>query len=161
MRGLDLRLCVSMGSRAHTGFIGEQAALYALADRLLNRIAEAAADDSGRIEGILENEAEGFGDILDAAYENDKSADNIDDSHDGDYLFRDRGNALDAANEYYGGDSRDHQTDDPCGDAEGGVAGFTDGVRLHHCAHEAERKDDCNREEAGHERAELMVESML
>ena len=49
-----LHVChsVCVRSRAHTGFVGEQAALDALADSGLERVAEAAADDCIRLERV-------------------------------------------------------------------------------------------------------------
>ena len=130
---------VSVGRGAHTGLVGEQAALGTLGDRGLDGVAEAAADDGLRLKGVLEDEADGLGGVLDAGNEHDETADKEHGRHDGDDLFRHGRKALYAAEEDESADSDEDEADDPGRDAEGGLHGRTDGVGLHHAAHEAER----------------------
>ena len=70
----DVGQRVGVRRGAHTGLIGEQAALSALGDGDLQRRAEAAADDGLRGKGIPEDHAEGRGDVLDAGDEDDQAA---------------------------------------------------------------------------------------
>ena len=139
VRALDVRERVGVGGRTHTGLIGEQAALCTLRNGGLDGIAEAAADDGLRSEGILEDHADGSGDILDARDENDETAEQEDRGHDGNDLLGDGGEALHAAEEDEAADGDEHETDDPGRDTEGSLHRRADGVGLHHAAHEAER----------------------
>ena len=107
-----------MRSRAHTGFVGEQAALDALADSGLERVAEAAADDCIRLERVLEDHAEGLGNEPDAHDEDGKASENVEHRHDGDELLCDERDALDAAEEDKPSNDRDCNADHPCGYAE-------------------------------------------
>ena len=74
---LDLCHGVGVRGRAHTGLIGKQAALDALADGGLQGVAQAAADDGVGEEGILEDHAEGLRQIGQAQDEQDQPADQI------------------------------------------------------------------------------------
>ena len=64
IREASIRERMGVGGRTHTGLIGEQAALCTLRNGGLDGVAEAAADDGLRSEGILEDHAEGRGDSL-------------------------------------------------------------------------------------------------
>ena len=96
---LDLCHGVGVRGRTHTGLIGEQAALDALADGGLQGVAQAAADDGVGEEGILEDHADGLRQIGQAQDEQDQPADQIQNGHDGHELFRDSGHAVHAAEE--------------------------------------------------------------
>ena len=157
VRALDVRERMGVGGRTHTGLIGEQAALCTLRNGGLDGIAEATADDGLRSEGILEDHAEGRGDILDARDENDETAEQEDRGHDGNDLLGDGGEALHAADEDEAADGDEHETDDPGRDTEGGLHRRADGVGLHHAAEEAERQRDGDGEEAGEELAEAAL----
>ena len=61
VRLLHVRHSVRMRGRAHTCFVGKQAALDTLADSGLECIAEAAADDGIGLERVLEDQAESLG----------------------------------------------------------------------------------------------------
>ena len=158
---LDIGHGVGMRGGAHTGLIGEQAALDALADGLLQREADAAADDGVGHECILEDHADGLRDVLDAGDQHDQAADEVQTCHDGHQLLGNGADALYAADQDQHGNEGNNQAGDPVRDAEGGVAGLADRVGLHHCAHEAQREDGCNDEEQGEEIAELALESGL
>ena len=113
MGALDLCLSVCVRSRAHTGFVGEQAALNALGDCLFDGKADRAADDCGGVERALEDEREGLGNILNAADNNNKSAEYIQDRHDGHELLGNRSNAVSTANEDKRADNSNYCTHDP------------------------------------------------
>jgi len=146
-----------VGGGAHTGFIGEQAALCALAEGDLQRRAEAAADYGLGLKGILEYHAEGGGDVLDARYEYRKAAYEEYGRHYGHYLLGNGGKALHAAKEYEAADSHQHGAHYPAGYAEGGGAGGAYGVGLHHAAEEAQRKYYGYGKEASEELAEAAL----
>ena len=65
------------------------------------------------------------------------------------------------AEENEGGNRRNHQTDDPCGDAGSVGKRFPDGIGLHHAADEAQRDDNRYRKEPGQELAEAALEGTL
>ena len=157
MRAVNIRKGVGVRGGTHTGLVGEQAALGTLGDGDLEGCAHAAADDGLGLESVLEDHAEGRGDVLDAHDQNDQTAEQEDGRHDGDELLRDRGEALHAAEEDERADRDEDDTDDPGGDAESGLHRGTDGVGLHHAAEEAEREDDGDGEEAGEELAEAAL----
>ena len=151
-------LRVGVGRGAHTGLIGEQAALGTLTDGGLDGVAEAAADDGLGLEGVLEDHGEGGGDVLDAADQNGKAAQQKDTGHDGDDLLRHSGKALHAAQKDDGADHHQHDAHDPGGDAKGGLHGGADGVGLHHAAHEAQRQNDGYGEKARQKLTEAALE---
>ena len=157
VRAVNIREGVGVRGGAHTGLVGEQAALGTLGDRGLDGVAEAAADDGLRCEGILEDHADGGGDVLDADDQDDQAAEQEDSRHDGDDLLRDGGEALYAAKEDERADRDEDDTDDPGGNAEGGLHRGADGVGLHHAAEEAECQRDGDGEEAGEELAEAAL----
>ena len=154
----DVRLRVGVGRGAHTGLIGEQATLGALADGGLEGIAETAAEDGLGLEGVLEDHGKGGGNVLDAADQNGKAAQQEDTGHDGDDLLRHGSEALHTAQEDDGADHHQHDAHDPGGDAEGGLHGGADGVGLHHAAHEAQRQNDGHGEEARQKLTEAALE---
>ena len=151
-------LRVGVGRGTHTGLIGEQAALGALADSGLDGVAEATADDGLRLERILEDHAEGGGDVLDAGDEDRQTAQQEDTGHDGNELLRHGGQPLHAAQEDNGANDHQHDAHDPGGNAEGRLHGGADGVGLHHAAHEAQRQNDRHGEEACKELAKAALE---
>ncbi len=157
MRGLDVRLRVGVGRGAHASFVGEETALRALRERRFQRVAEAAADDGLRLEGIPENHAERCGDIADADNEHDARAREEDRRHDRHDLFRNGGKTAHAAEEDGAAENDERNADDPCRHAERSLKRGADGVGLHHAAHEAERKDDGDGEEAREELSEAAL----
>lgn len=156
---LHVGLSVGMGGRAHTGLVGEQAPLGALGNGLLDGIAEGAAHDGLGLKGILEDHADGGGEILDAEDEDDEAAQQEDCRHNGDDFFRNGGQPLNAAQENDAADDDQRHTHDPGGDAKSGLEALADGVGLHHAAHEAQSQDDGHGEEGGQELAEAALES--
>ena len=148
---------MGVGGGAHTGLVGEQAALCTLADGGLEGVTQAAADDGVGGEGVAEDHSEGFRDVLNTADEQHQAAQQIDAGHDRHQLFGDGGDAVDAAQEDEAGDCGDQQADDPRGHVEGGGTGLADGVGLDHGAHEAQSQGDGDGEEGGQELAELVV----
>ncbi len=152
---------VGMGSGAHAGLIGKQAALDALADGGLQRIAKAAADDGIGFKSILEDHTEGLGDVADAGDQDNEAKEQIEGSHDRHQLFGHRGDPVDTAEEDKTSQSRDDQAHDPAGNAERIGAGLGDGVGLHHAAHETQSQNDGNGEEYCQEAAKLVVERLL
>ena len=161
VRIFDVGQRVRVRGRAHAGLVGEQAALCALTDGRLERVADAAADDGIRHESILEDHAEGLRHVADAGNEHDEAAEQIQAGHDRHDLFRDGGDALHTADEDEGRDGTDDQAHDPARNVECVLARLADGVGLYHRAHEAERKDDRDREEARKELAEAVREGTL
>ena len=161
VRALDVGQRMRVRRGAHTGLVREQAALGALADGRLERIANAAADDGLRHEGVLEDHAEGLRHVADAGKEHDQAADQIQAGHDRHDLLRDGGDALHAADEDERRDGGNDQAHDPARDVERVLARLADGVGLHHGAHEAERQNDRDREETGQELAEAVRERAL
>ena len=161
VRALDIGQRVRMRRGAHAGLVREQAALGALADGRLERVADAAADDGLRRECVLEDHAEGLRHVADAGNEHDQAAEQIQAGHDRHDLFRDGGDALHAADEDERRDGGNDQAHDPARNVECVLARLTDGVGLHHGAHEAERQNDRDREEAGQELAEAVRERAL
>ena len=153
---VGLSVCVGRG--AHTGLIGEQAALCALADGRLDGIAEAAADNGLRLERILEDHGNGSGDIGDTGHQHYQTAQQENAGHDRDDLLGHRGQTLHAAQENDGADGHQHDAHHPSGNPEGGIHGGTDGVGLHHAAHEAQRQHNRHGKEAGQELAEAALE---
>ena len=153
-------LRVSVGGRTHTGLVGEQAALSALRNSSLDSSTEATADDGLRHEGILEDHADGSGNVLDTGNQHDEAAQQEDTGHNGHDLLRDGSQALHAAQEDDTADDHQHDTHNPGGDTESGIERLTDGVGLDHAAHEAQRQHDSHSEEAGKELTEAALEGM-
>ena len=151
---------VGMGGGAHTGLIGEQAPLDALADGGLQGIADAAADDGVGHESVLEDHTEGLRQVLDPADQQHQAAQQVQHRHDGHHLFRDAGNTLDAAQKDEHSHQSHQQAHHPGGHAEGRGAGGADGVGLHHAAHEAQGQDDGHGEEAGQELAQTALHGL-
>ena len=142
----------------NTGLVGEKAALRALRERRFQRVAEAAAEDGLRLEGIFKDHTERRGDVLDAHNEHNERAREEDRRHDRHDLFRDGGETAHAAEEDDAAEDNERNADDPCRDAERGLKRGADGVGLHHAPHEAERKDDSDGEKAREELAEAALE---
>ena len=158
MGSFDVSKCMCMRGGTHTCFVGEETALCTLADRGLECVADAAADDCLRNERVLEDHAERCGEILDAADDEDQTAEEVETCHEGHDLFGEGSDTVNAADEDERGDCRYEDTDDPGRNAERGVAGFCHGVGLNHCTHEAERENGCYSEEGGEELTELVRE---
>ena len=130
-------LGVGMGGGAHASLIGEQAPLCTLADCSFQGVAEAAADNGLGLERILEDHAEGGGDVLDAGDQDHQTTGQEDRRHDGDHLLGDRSQPLDTAQEDNTAD--DHQSDPyrPGRNTESSLKGGADGIGLNHTAHKA------------------------
>ena len=158
MRAGDIGQRMRMRGRTHTGFVREETALRTLADRGLQGITEAAADDGLRLEGVAENHREGRRQILDAQHEHRKAADQEHERHHRHDLLGHGREALDIAEE--DGTAEDHEgnADDPRRHTERGTDRRADRVGLHHAAEEAEREDDRHREEASEELTEVTAE---
>ena len=77
----------------------------------------------------------------------------------GTIFFRNGDQPLNAAQENDAADDDQRHAHDPGGDAESGLEALTDGVGLHHAAHEAQSQDDGHGEEGGQELAEAALES--
>ena len=148
-----------MGGRAHTGLVGEQTTLGALRDGLLDGVAERTTHDGLRLKGVLEDHAEGGGDVPDAEDQDDQTAQQEDCRHNGDDFFRNGSQSLNAAQENHGTDHHQRHAHDPGGDAKSGLEALADGVGLHHAAHEAQSQDDGHGKEGGQELAEAALES--
>ena len=149
---------MSMRCGTHTSLIGEQAALGTLTDGSLESVAEAAADDGLRLEGVPEDHTEGGGDVLDAGRQDHQTAQQEDAGHDGDDLLRHCGQTLHTAQEDDGADDDQHNAHDPGGNAKGGLHGGANGVGLDHAAHEAKSQNDGHGEEACQELTEAALE---
>ena len=113
-----MRLRVGVGRGAHAGFVGEQTALRALRKRRFQRVAEAAAEDGLRLEGIPEDHAERRGDVPDADSEHNERAHEEERRHDRHDLFRDGGETAHAAEEDDAAEDDKRNADDPCRNAE-------------------------------------------
>ena len=135
---LHVGQCMGMGGRAHTGLVGKEAPLGALADSDLQRGAQTAADDGVGCKRIAEDHAEGSGQVLDAHHQHHQAAQQEHSGHNGHQLLRDGSQALHAAQEDHRADDYQHHAHDPGGDAESRFKGGTDGVGLHHAAKEAQ-----------------------
>ena len=151
-------MCMRSGS--HACFVGEQAALSALGERGDNAEGH-TADGSLRVERALENQRERCRQLADVCDDDGKTADEVNDRHDGDKLLGDGCDARNAAEEDEAAYDDDCKAHDPGGNAESGVAGGCDGVRLDHAAHEAERQDDGDGEETCEEGSEFTCECGL
>ena len=149
---------MGVGGGAHAGLVGEQSTLGALADGLLQRIAEAAANDGLGLKGILKDHGNGIRDVLGPHHQHHQGPAQENGCHDGDDLLGDRGQALHTAHEDEAADHHQHDAHDPGGHAEGGLESGADGVGLHHAAHEAQGQDDGHGKEAGQEFAEAALE---
>jgi len=158
---LDVCKGVGVGSRTHAGLIGEQTALCTLADSGLESITDAAADDGIGHECVLEDHADSFGESLDVDDDKDDAAHNVENCHNGDDLFGDGGNALDAAKENESCNNSEHKTYDP-GSNTGCIGdGLADGVGLNHAAHEAQSQNGGYAEETGKEVTKAVGEGAL
>ena len=158
VRILHVSLSVGMGGGAHTGLVGEQTTLGALRDGLLDGVAERTAHDGLRLKGVLEDHAEGGGDIPDAEDQDDQTAQQEDCRHNGDDFFRNGSQPLNAAQENDAADDDQRHAHDPGGDAESGLEALSDGVGLHHAAHEAQSQNDGDCEQGRQEFAEAALE---
>ena len=150
-----------MGRRAHTGFVGEQAAGNTEADSFLNADADSATHDSLGSKSTHEDGLQSRQDILGIHTDGDECAANVEDGHDGNQLLSDGSDALDTAQENECGNSCHNDTRSNLGNTESGVEGITDGVGLDHVAHEAQSQNDGNSEEASHKSAQLALEGSL
>ncbi len=155
---LYVGLCVGMGGGAHTGFIGEEAALCALRNGLLEGCADSAADDGLRHKRILEDHTEGGGEVGNACGEDDNTAHEEESCHNGNDLLGNGSKTLNAAEEDYCANNNQHKTHNPGGDAKCGFHGRTYGIGLYHAAEEAEGKDNGNGKEACEELSEAALE---
>ena len=152
-------LRMSVRSRTHTCLVGEQTSLGTLADRRLDCCSEGTAEDCLRLEGVLEDHAEGLGDLGDVEAQNDHAENDIENCHDGNDLFSNRRDSADSANEDEGADCGKNQTDHPSGHhGNSGVDRFGNGVGLYHGSHEAQCQCDGYGEEAREELAEAVIE---
>ena len=113
-----------------TCFVGEDAAGHTLLDGGLDHDAGSAAEGSVRAEGALEDHAEHGAKASDVGDDNDEGSYNIDDSHEGNQLFCDGADSLDAAQKHQGDDHSDDNTDDNAGDRYG-LAEHLHGIGLH------------------------------
>ncbi len=152
-------MCVRRG--AHTGLIGEEAALDALADGGLEGITNAAADEGVGLEGVAEDHADGLGELLRLADENNKAADQIENRHYRDKFLRHSRDTLDAADENERRRAGHEHADEPARHMDGVADGRADGVGLYHAAHKAKREEGRHREEAREKAAEAIGESAL
>ena len=150
---------MGVGSGAHTGLVGKEAPLGALAQGDFQRRAEAAAQDGLGLEGVPEDHSHGGGEVLGPDHQHHQPAQDEEGRHDGDDLLRDGGQALHAAQENHAADHHQNDPDDPGGHAESGLEGGADGVGLDHAAEEAQGQDDGDGEEARKELAEGPLKS--
>ena len=149
MRILNVSLRMRMRGGTHTGFVGEQAALCALGYGLLYGYAERTADDGLGLKRIPEDHAESFGNLGDIGEEYNKTAKEIERSHNGDELFGNGSKTIHTAKEYEARYNNQRDTGYPGRNAKRGFHGGTDGVGLNHAAEETKGKYDGDGEEAG------------
>ena len=142
---------------AHTGLIGEKSSLNALADCGFEGISDASADYSGGIKGILEDKTEGFGYVFDTDAQHYKSADEVENGHNGNHLFGDGAYAADASDEDENCCDAKENADCPAGNSEGIVTGLAYGIGLNHGSHKAERKSYGDGKETGEEFSEFAL----
>ena len=157
MRVFDVSERVGMRRGAHAGFVREQAALGALRDGCPDA-EEGAAQTGGRVEGALEDEGKGIGEVAGVHDEHDDGTADVEDGHDGHELLGDGCEAVQVADEDETGEHSDDEADQPGRNAECVVHGLTDGVGLDHGADDAERDDGSNREEHSEELAAAALE---
>ena len=161
MRILNVSLRMRMRGGTHTGFVGEQAALCALGYGLLYGYAERTADDGLGLKRIPEDHAESFGNLGDIGEEYNKTAKEIERSHNGDELFGNGSKTIHTAKEYEARYNNQRDTGYPGRNAKGSLSSGTDGVGLNHTADKAQGQGDGHRKEPRQEGAELVLKSPL
>ena len=154
---LDVGESVGVRCRAHSGLVGEKAALNALTDCGFKSIAYASADESGGIKGIFEDKTEGLGNVFYANDEHDKSAKEIKHRHYGHHLFGYRADALNTADKDEECGDAEEYSNRPAGDVKGVVAGLAYGVGLNHGSHKSKGENYCNGKESGEEFSETAL----
>ena len=129
---LDLGQCMGVRRRTHTGFIGEQAAGNTVTHGLPHADAAGGAKECL---GVKSTDKNGFQcgqqcGVVDE--QNCNTADDIENCHDRDDLFGERGNSLNTADENETGDDCTGNTDCERGNVEGSAAGVANRVGLNH-----------------------------
>ena len=89
--------------------------------------------------------------------QDNNAASHVEQRHDRNDLFGNSRNTANAAKEDKRCNNRADDADNDHRCAERGVERYADRVCLYHVAGEAQRENNCNREEAGEELAELPV----
>ena len=146
-------MCVRGG--AHAGLVREQTACNAVAHCLTNRDACSAAEDSLRVKCCNKDGLERRNDCRVVDAQDNNAASHVEQRHDRNDLL---GNSRDTANAAEEDKRCNDRADDADNDhrcAERGVERYADRVCLYHVAGEAQRENNCNREEAGEELAEF------
>ena len=96
----------------------KDAASYAL-----EQLHEAGADDAAggghRIEGAHEDHFKGMHHAFEVREDDGERSDDVDEGHDRDHLFGERGDATDTADEDEAADGDEHHADDPRRHVEG------------------------------------------
>ena len=152
---------MGMRGRAHTGFVGEQAAGHAEAHGLLYGNAGRAAQHCAGVEGRSKNVDEHARQVAPVAHQHRQAAHDVQQGHHRHQLFGHRHNALHTAQEDEPGHKRHQNAHHDFRHAKGGEHGVADGVGLHHIAHKAQGQNDGHREEARQEFAEAIGEGCL
>ena len=149
---------MGVGRRAKARLVGEQAAGHAETHGLLHGHACNAARHGLRLKRQHKHLRQRAGQRLGVDDQNDNAAQNVKCRHDRHDFFRYSGNSLHAAQEDERRNGRHHDAHRQPVQAKGVVERITDGVGLHHVAHEAQRQNDEHREHRGQHLADLALE---
>ena len=155
---VDLGQSVRVRGRAHASFVREQAACHAETHGLLYSHTGHAASHRLRVERQHKDLRKRAGQGLVVHDQDHDAAQDVKRRHDGHDLFGNGGNTLHAAQKDECCDQSHHNAHGQMADAERVMERITDGVGLHHVAHEAQRQNDQYREYARQHLAERALE---
>ena len=150
-----------MGSRTHTGFIGEQTTSHTETDCFLNGHTDDTTHNGLGSECAYKDRAKCRQNVAGIHENSYQRTNNVQTSHDRHDLLSHRSNALHAAQENERRNSCHHDANCQLRNAESGIECIADGVRLHHVAHEAQCQNNGNCKETGHDLAENALECSL
>ena len=142
----DIGRCRGIWHGALAGLVGEQAALDARDDGRT----EAAANGCLRREGIVEDQGEHGGDLIDVDHDDGEGRQEVDASHDGHEELGELRDARHAAKDDEGGQYAEEGSGVDRLDAEGRLSRKRNRVGLHGYVDEAKRHRDQEGEELGH-----------
>ena len=149
---------MGVGRRAKARLVGEQAAGHAETHGLLHGHACNAACHGLRLKRQHKHLRQRAGQRLGVDDQNDDAAQNVKCRHERHNFFRYSGNSLHAAQKDERRNGRHNDAHRQPVQAKGIVERITDGVGLHHVAHEAQRQNDEHREHRGQHLADLALE---
>ena len=150
-----------MGGGTHTGFVGEQAAGYAVTHGFPYRNTGYTAQYWFRSKGFHKDGLNGVQKSFTIDDQNDKAADNIENCHQGNHLFRDGSNTAHAAEEDESCDNGDDNTHGNGGNIESSFKSRADGVGLYHISGKAQSENNGDGEESSQNLAEFSLKTGL